>query len=492
MQQVFGRNSLWDQLPLSAISKKSGYHWFVVLTVCIGAFMAALDASIVNIALPALQQQFHIGMNAVEWVSLVYLLTLASLIVTFGRIADMFGRRWMYASGFLVFMISSFLCGVSSGLSALLLWRVFQAVGAAMLQANSVAIITAITPSGDRGKAIGIQASAQGIGLTLGPALGGAIITYLDWRWLFFVNIPIGIFGIILAFLLLPKDKTKSSSRHFDYWGFLFLTPSLIGLIYVLSMGTKQGWTSPLILLCISIAFIGFAAFVREEQRSKAPLVDFTLFRNPSFTYGSITGVLSFTMLYAVLLLTPYFIESILHVTTITSGLILTIIPFGMTLFTPISGMIADKFGIRAPTIIGMSFASTGCMLLACIGGSYTYFLLVTGLFLLGVGMGTFTPPNNSSVMGSAPSSRLGVAGGILNMARTFGMGFGVTFGGLFYQLFFSLNTQVHKTGEQAMIPAFRYTYFTITLLGIAALIISATRKQTNQPHPDFFIGEGI
>lgn len=485
MQQAFG-------LPLTAINRKSGYHWFVVFTVCIGAFMAALDASIVNIALPVLQQQFHIGMNEVEWVSLVYLLTLASLIVTFGRIADMFGRRWMYASGFLVFMISSLLCGVSTSLTTLLIWRVFQAIGAAMLQANSVSIITAVTPSCDRGKAIGIQASAQGVGLTLGPALGGIILTYFDWRWLFFVNIPIGILGTVLAFLLLPRDQSKSTFRYFDYWGFLFLTPSLIGLVYVLNMGSKQGWTSPFILLFIVMSFLGFAAFVREEQRSKDPLVDFALFRNPSFTYGNISGILSFTIMYAVLLLTPYFIESILRLQTVTSGLILTIIPLGMTVFTPISGIMADKLGIRTPTVIGMSFASLGCVFLACMGGNGTYLLLIAGLFLLGVGMGMFTPPNNSSVMGSAPSNRLGVAGGVLNMARTFGMGFGVTFGGLLFQLFVSLNAHFHKAGTQSMISSFRYAYAVIFLLGIAAVLISATRKQPSRPHPDYFIGDGI
>src|SRR5579875_3742810 len=162
-----GLKAFQNMLPLASVRNRKGYHWFVVGTVCIGAFMAALDASIINIALPVLQKQFRVSMNMIEWVSLVYLLTLAGLIVPFGRIADMVGRRWMYAFGFTIFIIGSVMCGFAADFHFLLVSRVLQAVGAAMLQANSVSIITAATPSHDRGKAIGFQASAQGVGLSL-------------------------------------------------------------------------------------------------------------------------------------------------------------------------------------------------------------------------------------------------------------------------------------------------------------------------------------
>jgi EmrB/QacA subfamily drug resistance transporter len=492
MQQWSRYLSFGDYLPLPAASKRKGYHWFVVMTVCIGAFMAALDASIVNIALPSLQKQFHVSMNTVEWVSLIYLLTLASLIVTFGRIADMFGRRWMYASGFLVFLLSSWMCGISSSFVSLLVWRLCQAVGAAMLQANSVSIITAVTPASARGTAIGIQASAQGVGLTLGPVIGGAFISYFGWRWLFYINIPIGILGAVFSFLLLPKDKTVSKSSQFDFWGFLFLTPALTTLIYVLNVAANEGWTSPVILLCMLITLIAFIAFVREESRSKDPLVDLTLFRNDSFAFGNAAGVLSYTILYAVLLLAPFFMESVLRLQTFASGMILTVIPLGMTLVTPFSGILSDRFGIRVPTVAGMGSAALGCLFLAMAGGSYTNAWLIVGLFLVGIGMGTFTPPNNSSVMGSAPSERLGVAGGILNMARTLGMGVGVTFGGMFYQLFFALNSHMDKAPEAASVSAFRYSFLIAAVLGMLTLLISAVRKQTAEPNPDYFIGDGI
>jgi EmrB/QacA subfamily drug resistance transporter len=477
---------------LSIVRNRRGYHWFVVFTVCIGAFMAALDASIINVALPTLQQKFQVNMNLIEWVSLIYLLSLASMIITFGRIADLFGRRWMYTSGFLVFLFGSLMCGLASSISLLLLWRVVQAIGAAMLQANSVSIITAITPQADRGKAIGIQASAQGIGLSLGPAIGGALISYWDWRWLFFVNIPIAVIGTILACLLLPKDEVKSKKEHFDYWGFLFLTPSIVSLMYVLNMGVKKGWTSDVILLCCLIAFLGFLAFVREETQSKSPLVDFTLFKESAFTLGNLSSVMSFTIMYVVLLLTPFFMEDVLQYKTLTSAILLTIIPLGMTLFTPISGSLSDRFGMRTPTMFGIGFATLGCILLALGGNTYGSIFMIVGLFLVGAGMGMFTPPNNSNVMGSAPAGRLGIAGGILNMSRTIGMGLGVSLGGLSYQTFLNFYGNHDEPTKQVMILAFRSSYWGVAILGAITFLLATFRKQANQPHPDYFIGDGI
>ncbi|GMA64455.1 MFS transporter [Alicyclobacillus fastidiosus] len=227
------------KLPLGFICHKRGYHWFVVATVCIGAFMAALDSSIVNIALPIMKRDFHTHMHVIEWVSLSYLLTLAALIVPFSRISDMFGRRWMYSIGFFVFIVGSFFCGFAPTLNVLFVSRILQAVGAAMLQANSVSIITASTPTRDRGKAIGIQASAQGIGLSLGPIIGGALITMLGWKWIFYVNVPVGIIGTILGALLLPAEEKPEEREKFDFFGSLVLAPILVAIIYVLNVGGK-------------------------------------------------------------------------------------------------------------------------------------------------------------------------------------------------------------------------------------------------------------
>ncbi|UOF91564.1 MFS transporter [Fodinisporobacter ferrooxydans] len=473
------QSSLWSHFPLKSICNRRGYHWYVVGTVCIGAFMAALDASIINIALPTFQAQFHMSINSVEWISLVYLLTLAALIVTFGRLADLFGRRWMYSIGFLIFIIGSTFCGTASSVPLLLISRVVQAIGAAMLQANSVAIITAATPSKDRGKAIGLQASAQGIGLSLGPAIGGALIHFLSWRWLFFVNIPVGIIGTTLGVLFLPKDSKNPNKEGFDYLGTIILAPTLVALIYLLNMGLKQGWTSPVVMMSYTITIVGMVAFIWIERNMKFPMVDLSLFKNPTFTLGNVTGILSFAVMYAVLLLVPFYLAGVQKINPLQSGLFLSIIPIGMTIFTPISGAIADRFGTRIPTIIGMSAAACGSIMLSFVGGNWTYLYLILGLFLVGSGLGIFTPPNNSSVMGSTPSHRLGVAGGILNMSRTLGMGFGITFGGLSYQLFISYEGVLseHMASSLQMLFAFRMSFVVIAAVAGIACILSAVRQ---------------
>ncbi len=472
---------LLDNFPLKSVRERKGYHWFVVGTVCVGAFMAALDASIINIALPVLKKQFNVRMHIIEWVSLVYLLALAGLIVPFGRMADMIGRRWMYALGFTVFIIGSLMCALTPTLSFLLVSRVIQAIGAAMLQANSVAIITAATPTSDRGKAIGFQASAQGIGLSLGPAIGGTLISFLNWRWIFFVNLPVGIIGTVLGILLLPQDKKIPKLDRFDYVGAGLLVPTLAALIYFLNMGFKEGWTSPSVV----VSYVSFCdwniAFLVVERKTDSPMVDLSLFRNKTFALGSLTGILSFTVMYAVLLLTPFYLDHVQRMSPFNSGLYLTIIPIGMTLFTPISGAIADSFGTRLPTMVGMLAAGGGCMSLAVMGPKLEFIPLAVGLFLVGMGVGVFTPPNNSSVMGSAPSNRLGVAGGILNMSRTLGMGLGITLGGLCYQLFLAANgvTNENAASVGAMVFAFRWSFVVIAGVALFALLLSAARQKS-------------
>ncbi|MCL6548029.1 MAG: DHA2 family efflux MFS transporter permease subunit [Alicyclobacillus sp.] len=441
--------------------------------------MAALDASIINIALPVLKRDFGVRMHVVEWVSLVYLLTLAGLVVPLARWADMAGRRWMYSLGFSVFVLGSLMCALASSLPMLLVARVVQAVGAAMLQANSVAIITAATPAQDRGKAIGIQAAAQGVGLSLGPAVGGALLSALNWHWIFLVNLPVGVAGTVLGVLLLPRDDRIARRERFDWAGAALLVPGLVALMYCLNMGLKEGWTSP----SVTVGYLVFAGsllgFWAVERRADSPLVDLRLFQNRVFALGSVTGTLSFAVMYAVLFLTPFELDNVQHMDALRSGMYLTIVPIGMTLCTPVAGAVADRLGVRLPTVLGMLAAAAGCACLWATGADLRGAALVAGLFLVGAGLGFFTPPNNSSVMGSAPPTHLGVAGGILNMSRTVGMGLGVTVGGLCYQLSLALAGVADERAATAlqMVRAFRWSFAAMAGLALATTMLSAVRN---------------
>ncbi|MCL6637141.1 MAG: MFS transporter [Alicyclobacillus sp.] len=462
------------RLPLPVVRNRPGYHWYVVGTVCIGAFMAALDASIINIALPVLKRLFAVRMHVIEWVSLAYLLTLAGLLMPFARLADMWGRRKMYTLGFVVFILGSMLCGLSGSLPVLIAARVVQAVGAAMLQANSVALITAATPVQHRGKAIGLQASAQGIGLSLGPTLGGALLNWWGWRWIFFINLPVGLLGTLLGLLFLPSEPRRARRERFDLAGALTLSPALVALIYFLNMGPQEGWASVSVLVSYGVFGLAGAVFWWVEKRSPQPLVELRLLRISAVALGSVTGILSFTVMYAVLLLTPFYLDNVQHMDSLRAGLYMTIVPLGMTLLTPVSGALADRFGSRLPTVLGMVAACTGAVLLAALGLRLQVVVLAAGLFLVGMGIGVFTPPNNSSVMGSVPTHRLGVTGGLLNLSRTLGMGLGVTIGGLCYQLLLDVQGYVNeKTAPvRAMVHAFHGAFLVMACVaGLTALL---------------------
>jgi len=447
-------------------------HWNAVITVCIGAFMAALDASIINVALPNLEQQFHARMNEIEWVSLSYLLSLASTILIFGKLADMFGRRWFYIFGFIIFSLSSLFCGLASSLSMLILFRVIQGIGAAMLQANSVSIITYATPKDHLGKAIGFQASAQGIGLSLGPVAGGALLSFINWKWLFFINLPVGLIGTILGIIFLPKDRVINQQKHknFDYFGVFLLIPSIISIIYILNMGIKLGWSSLLMIYCYIIAVLAVIGFIQYERKQKDPLVDLTLFKSMPFTLGNVTGIMSYIIMYAVLLLTPYYFDQVKHLPIFQASLLITAIPIGMTISTPISGILSDNRGPALPSIAGLSMATIGALLLSIVNLTGTYILTSIGLLLVGAGIGMFTPPNNSHVMGNVPKNSLGVAGGILNMSRTLGMGLGITFGGISYELFTKLYGSSHHS---FLVHTFRSAYFVVAVFAFITLIIT-------------------
>lgn len=477
-----------SQLQTLEINKSKNY-WYAVVTVCIGAFMAAVDASIINVALPNLQRQFGAQMNEIEWVSLSYLLSLASLILIFGKLADMFGRRLLYIFGFIIFSASSLFCGLAPSLSVLIVARIFQGIGAALLQANSVSIITSSVPKKDLGKAIGFQASAQGIGLSLGPVAGGLLLTFVSWKWLFFINLPVGIIGTVLGMLFLPKDSLRKSGMKFDYIGAILLIPSLISIIFILNMGMKLGWDSFIIMICYAAAITGSVLFYTFERKRIDPLVDLNLFKSSHFSIGNLTSIMSFIVMYAVLLLTPYYLEHVKHLSVFQTSLLITVVPIGMTISTPVSGIISDQRGPAIPALFGLGMATIGSFLLAIINITGTYIITCLGLFLVGAGIGMFTPPNNSSLMGNAPKNVLGIAGGILNMSRTLGMGLGVTLGGLTYQFFSKLYQ--HSLFAD-MIITFRSSYFVIAVFSLMTFLFAFKNYKKELKNIDHYRSNGI
>ncbi|MGZ6143113.1 MAG: DHA2 family efflux MFS transporter permease subunit, partial [Myxococcales bacterium] len=369
----------------------------------------------------------------IEWVALAYMLTLTILLPLFGRLADVYGRSHLYTIGFVIFSLGSALCGVAQSAPGLIYARVMQAIGAGLLQANSVALITSTFPSGERGKAIGIQGAVQAVSMALGPFLGGVLIDAVGWRSIFYLNLPIGAVGIVAALLILPEDQPAAGEEKVDYLGAGLLAAGLGFLVLALNEGVKLGWGSPRIIgyLIAAGAFLG--GLVVAELRAAHPLVDLRLFRNATFMLGNFTGMLSYFVLFAVMFLMPFYLERVLGYGSALTGSLLMPVPLAMALVAPLSGRISDRLGSRLMTTTGMLVSAVACLHLLCLRDSAHFALLLTGLVLLGIGMGLFTPPNNSAIMGSVPADKLGVAGGMLNMMRSLGLILGVDVSGAIF-----------------------------------------------------------
>lgn len=414
--------------PLARIARLPSYRWLVVGTVCIGAFMGQVDASIAQLVLPVLEHDMGLGLSALSWVSVAYLLTLAALLPVFGRLADMYGRKLMYTGGFLLFILGSALCGAADNFVTLIVFRVVQAIGAALLQANSVAIVVSAAGERHRGRAIGMQAAAQAVGLSAGPALGGLLIYALSWRWVFWVNVPFGLLGAVIGWCVLPQTDMVAADRRFDWSGALLLAPALTALVMVVNQGQAWGVTSPAFIGCAAAAALLLPWFAWHERRRKSPLLDLQLFRRYAFWAGNVAGLLSYAMLFGMFFLMPFVFERGYHENAFTAGLRLAVIPVALGLLSPLSGVLYDRLRARVLTGSGMLLSLIAFVILAIymhIGQASL--LPVTGaLTLFGIGQGLFTSPNNSAIMGAAPGNRTGQAAGMLNVMRSFGTGVGI------------------------------------------------------------------
>ncbi len=467
------RRILVERRRPPSIAARPNAYWLVLATVCIGAFMNQLDASIVTVAFPTLQRSFHAGLGAVTWVGLSYLLVLVGLVTGVGRMADMVGRKLLYMYGFVVFIVGSALCAVAPSLLALDGFRVLQGVGAAMIQANSVAIIVLALPSEKLGRGIGIQGAAQALGLALGPTVGGLLIALGGWRLIFFVNVPVGIVGAVMAWFLIPRSRHLQARVPFDWIGLSVFVPAVAALLSALSFGDRVGWTSPTILGLFAGALVLGAAFFRRERRVPEPMLDLTLFKRVPFAAGITSGLLSYLVLFGTLFVVPFYLERALHLSAGRSGLILGVMPIALGITAPMAGRLAERLGARLPTVVGMAISAAVMGALIVAHGSTT--AIVVELAILGVGLGLFTPTNNAAIMGSAPKEQSGVASGVLNMTR----GMGTSMGLAFTSLIFGLAAGSEHASTALVTRGLETSATFLGIVALTAMVLSALRGRT-------------
>jgi EmrB/QacA subfamily drug resistance transporter len=404
--------------------------WWVLLSVGVGTFMSALDGSVVNTVLPVVNRSFGSQVASVEWVVTVYLLVVSGLLLTFGRLGDLRGHKAIYALGFVVFVLGSALCGIAPTVGALIGFRALQALGAAMLFANSPAILTKNFPATQRGQALGLQATMTYLGLTTGPSLGGWLTSQFGWRAVFYINLPVGLLAWLLCLRFIPRDAAQENTERFDLLGGLTFTGGLVALLLGLNQGHAWGWTSPALLALLIAAVLLLSAFVIVERRVPYPMLDLSLFQRPLFSIATASAVLNYICVYSITFLMPFYLIQGRGLDTARAGLLLTAQPLIMAVAAPLSGTLSDRIGSRLPGTLGMLILAIGLFVLAGLGPGAPWGRVALALATAGLGTGMFVSPNNSALMGAAPRHRQGIAAGMLATARNVGMVLGVGLAG--------------------------------------------------------------
>ncbi|MGC1869388.1 MAG: MFS transporter [Acidobacteriaceae bacterium] len=479
----------YEPAPPESISRLEYYPWLVVGATCIGAFIGQLDASIVQLALPALEREFHATLTAVSWVAIAYLVALASLLPVFARLSEIFGRKLLYLGGYGMFTAASLMCGLVGRLDLLILFRVIQGVGGALLGANSLTILVKAAGPARRGRAMGLFAAAQAVGISAGPVVGGVLLGMLGWRWVFWVSVPFGLAGIVFGWFVLPKTAGLAVEKRFDWKGALLLTPAVVSLVVILSEFRAWGPRSIPLIGTVLAAAVLLPLFAWRERKAAAPLIDLHLFRIPAFTGGVIAVNLSYALLYSMFFLMSFAFIRGFGDSPISAGLRLAIIPVALGLVAPISGAMYERLGARTVTTVGMALSLGAMVLLSktltgALGGGIPR---MGALALFGIGLGLFVAPNNSATIAAAPEDRSGEAGGMLNLMRVLGCIVGVATAStaLSWRLAVMTGVGDHTLGvpTQTVLTAANNVLWILGTFGVVAGIAALMRSHL-QPSP--------
>jgi len=472
----------------SAVKRSANYKYWAFGALSIGMFSSVVDHGSVNIALPTVAGHFHTGLQTIQWIVISYALTISALLLPMGRMADLVGRTKVYILGSIIFALAAGLAGAAPTLPVLILARIIQGCGAAMSQGTGMAIITSTFPAGERGKAIGMVMTVVGVGAIAGPAVGGLLVGALDWRWVFYINVPLGLVGVVAALAILDKERTGdmaagSSGRKFDWLGTALSSGALLTLLLAITSGQKAGWSSPPILA----AMIGFVAllsvFVWWELRVSEPLLDLRLFQRRVFSLGVSAAFLTFLGGSAVMFLTPFYLQSVLDYSPQRAGLFVVPAALCIAVVGPISGRLSDRYGWRRFTVGGLVCGFAGLSILSQMNESSPWFLVMAALMLQSTGMGTFYSPNTSSILSAVERHRYGVMTAFLTLVRNGANVTSVAMATVIVTTTMamlgvepSLDAVSGPAGAHAFTMGLRNAYMTMACLLFAAMAISAVK----------------
>ena len=399
--------------------------WLTLVAVCLGTFMLLLDVTIVNVALPDIQTSLKASFSDLQWVVDAYALTLAAMLLTAGSLADMYGRRLLYSIGLVIFTIASMLCGFAQNSLFLELSRGAQGVGGAIMFSVSLALLADAFRGKDRGVAFGIWGAITGVAVAIGPLLGGALTSGLDWRWIFFVNLPIGVAALAMTLLRVHESKSPQARRP-DWVGVVTFTGALASLIYALIESSQRGFGAGRVLGCLIAAAVLLALFLVAEARGSHPMFDLGLFRLPTFSGGLIAAFGISASIFSMLLYLVLYLQDTLHYSPLGTGTRLLIISGGVLASSTISGRLSEHVPVRWLIGPGLLVVGVGLLLMRGLNAGSHWTHLIPGFLVSGVGIGMINPPLASTAVGVVEPQRAGMASGINSTFRQIGIATGI------------------------------------------------------------------
>jgi EmrB/QacA subfamily drug resistance transporter len=409
-------------LVRSPIARK----WLTLVGVTVAIFMTTLDNTVVNVALPSIQRDLDLSRSGLEWIVNAYILTFATLLLTGGRLADVFGRRRLFLLGLGLFTASSLVGGFATSEAMLIATRSLQGAGAALLAPTTLAIISAAFPlERERAKAIGVWAAVSALAFAVGPGTGGALAQHVHWSWIFWINVPVGLVGWLLARVAIDESRDWSAVRHIDFRGLATSGVTLLALVYALIEGNGRGWTSPLILGLLGVATLAFACFVLAERAASSPMLDLGLFRDRAFAAGNVLQVLSGFAIFGVYFFLSLYVQDVLDFSATKAGLVFVPMALLLVVVAPSSQRVVEWVGVGPTIAAGMAISAVGFVLLERLGDSAAFAQLMPGLLLIGVGCG-LTTPLISVVLSRVPVEKSGIASGVLNTMRELAASLGI------------------------------------------------------------------
>jgi EmrB/QacA subfamily drug resistance transporter len=400
--------------------------WWTLAAVAFGLFMIMLDNTVVNVALPSIERDLHISISSLEWIVTSYALVFAALLITGGKLGDMYGRKRIFIAGLVVFTLASLACGLAPSAGFLIGARLVQGAGAALMNPASLSIITATFPPRQRGTAIGIWAGVSALALAIGPLAGGLIVDNINWSWIFFINVPVGVLGVVASRIFITESRDTSHEQSIDLPGLITSGLALFALTYGLIEGNQRGWTSAEIIGLFVAAAVLFALFVIVESRQRLAMLDLSLFKNGSFTGANIVALLVSLGMFGVFFYVSLYVQNVLGYTPTQAGAIFLPMTLLIIFIAPFAGRASDRVGSRWLMGGGMALVGVSLLLYLRAGVHSSFWTLLPALVLGGVGMASTMSPMTSAAMGAVPPDKAGVGSGVLNSFRQVGGALGI------------------------------------------------------------------